>query len=110
MSMTLVTTRKKKTLICGPMTCTLVTREYLLMSETTKISRYSDGMLRTALNCSTLVALFAVFSALPATELWGAQSAIDRIEKIELALTGPTYVPQESQDLANKFVDQILPN
>jgi hypothetical protein len=67
-------------------------------------------MLRTALNCSTLVALFAVFSALPATELWGAQSAIDRIEKIELALTGPTYVPQESQDLANKFVDQILPN
>jgi len=37
------------------------------------------------------------------------EPVVDEIQKIEQALTAPLEVPSGSQDLANKFVDQILP-
>ena len=76
------------------------------MFETIKISQYSESVLRAGVKYSLAVALLATLFAPTAPSVWGALFEVDKIEK---ALSAPAYIPQESQDLANRFVDHILP-
>jgi hypothetical protein len=55
---------------------------------------------------SIAVALLATLFPQPIPAVWGAQFEIDKIEK---ALAAPPYVPEQSQNLANSFLDHTLP-
>lgn len=75
------------------------------MLQTIKISQYSERVLPSYVKHSIAVALLAtLFQPIPA--VWGAQFEIDKIEK---ALAAPPYVPEQSQNLANSFLDHTLP-
>ena len=76
------------------------------MLQTIKISQYSERVLPSYAKHSIAVALLATLFAQPIPAVWGAQFEIDKIEK---ALTAPPYVPEQSQNLANSFLDHTLP-
>ena len=76
------------------------------MLQTIKISQYSERMLPSYAKHSIAVALLATLFAQPIPAVWGTQFEIDKIEK---ALAAPPYVPEQSQNLANSFLDHTLP-
>lgn len=76
------------------------------MLQTIKISQYSERVLPSYVKHSIAVALLATLFAQPIPAVWGAQFEIDKIEK---TLAAPPYVPEQSQNLANSFLDHTLP-
>jgi hypothetical protein len=76
------------------------------MLQTIKISQYSERVLPSYVKHSIAVALLATLFPQPIPAVWGAQFEIDKIEK---ALAAPPYVPEQSQNLANSFLDHTLP-
>ena len=76
------------------------------MFETIRISRYSESLLLAWVKHSIAVSLLATLFSPIVPAVWGAQFDVNKIEN---ALAAPPYVPQESQDLANSFLDHTLP-